>query len=964
MDFSLVPSPSSEYNKQRTEAHFNVHSFNFPTNNLTRRSGVRRPKCFEEENKQSTEEAGERARYRALTSTNGIEKIDDHTLDGYRWGGNHSGVKGQCEDMSASRMSTKPNRNGSAFATDRSETCNPPSESRGRTVWRRYNLPSRSKSLDIRSGKTSPERGKTADISMVSTKGGGDNSKEAGGLEERRTVVEGTRPRPISSILPRDSTGTSNDSQEREPLSRTLDRTSRGQSFPLRLRSTSGPSSDFSRTASSFGPKGGQSILERIEKLYVSAGFDKRNSGDFSPPLLSHHKLTTEFNSPEQLSQERTGGGTFPRHFSSGRTHNLSPSQNRETFPWAQKEPSETHNSRGSLSLGFWQGHTKDRYLEEREVSLSTAFEQTGTRSLDRTRSRCTAAEIKSERTTGQITAPLGPNKLFEKGRSVSLRDLSVLRETGTNGNKDEGRETHGKIETNEANKTVKERTGWRKEQEREKETNEAKEKSEFRSTSFDEDVFTDSSPVKSPVSTTERNKLPQTWSIPSVASVKNKISQFEALTQRSQGLASGEVLLARRAFSVPSQLNSGHDGIKKSSSVKTISDLKDKWKGLKEDKEEWEKKRKTATLFDTDLGSGRSFSVNDLGLQSVPGRNALLKTEGEQPDSGNHSAEEPDKYPNAKITLETPLNRGPQRLHINQCTDEIDSSKFSTSKEVRKRPSLLLFNSSDDSADVLKRTPSPVSDEDKTPTNTPINLLPLSFTDQLEDSTSTGDSENQSASEPTEVVKTPEQESPPFPHPSNALSPSNHPDPISPGVKSPNSKWNKPVLDLDAWLAGVNAIIKVGNDDRFEDDDDDESTQKDDDSNYDSDSGESSVTIISNMSQLDRRSFSVRWVVRCLMEVFLPQVNYLLTFVHPLCRLSDLCHFSGDDYNMENDTDEWHSIAGRSASLSSDMSAFSCVSMLPTEELDKLLADVRSLGDSKLQVQTAASFHRHLNCI
>lgn len=32
-------------------------------------------------------------------------------------------------------------------------------------------------------------------------------------------------------------------------------------------------------------------------------------------------------------------------------------------------------------------------------------------------------------------------------------------------------------------------------------------------------------------------------------------------------------------------------------------------------------------------------------------------------------------------------------------------------------------------------------------------------------------------------------------------------------------------------------------------------------------------------------------------------------------------------------------------------MSAFSCISVLPSEELDKLLEDVRSLGDDNLQV-------------
>lgn len=78
------------------------------------------------------------------------------------------------------------------------------------------------------------------------------------------------------------------------------------------------------------------------------------------------------------------------------------------------------------------------------------------------------------------------------------------------------------------------------------------------------------------------------------------------------------------------------------------------------------------------------------------------------------------------------------------------------------------------------------------------------------------------------------------------------------------------------------------------------------------------------------------------------------ITALFAACSLSDLCNFAGTDYDSDNDSDEWQSTGRRSASLSSDVSALSCVSVMPAEELDKLLQDVRSLGDDNLQVQTA----------
>lgn len=88
-------------------------------------------------------------------------------------------------------------------------------------------------------------------------------------------------------------------------------------------------------------------------------------------------------------------------------------------------------------------------------------------------------------------------------------------------------------------------------------------------------------------------------------------------------------------------------------------------------------------------------------------------------------------------------------------------------------------------------------------------------------------------------------------------------------------------------------------------------------------------------------------WVCRC----FVTNVSPL---VHRLCSLSDLCNFAGIENESENESDNWQTATRRSASLSSDMSAFSYVSVMPAEELDRLLDDVKSLGDSNLQVPAA----------
>ena len=812
MDLSLLPTPASEYNKQRTDARFTVRSANSPSYSLTRRSAVRKPRGILEE---ETEEARDTERCGMDTGANGTNKEEDHTVTGYQARGrSRSGVKGQQEEKEAPglKMSTKLNQNGSADKTIReSGAANPAPESRGRTDSRRNNLSSRSRSLDWTTGERSPDRGKRG--YTLSTKRGG-----TGGLDEKG--VESGRGRVMSSVEYYNSARTSNDA----PEGQMLDRASRGHTLPSRFRSQT-----------LLGPKGGQSIQERIEKLYGSTGVGKTEDGS-KPKDFSTQK-----------SYERASGGTFPRRFSSGEK---SPKQSRRSFTWAEKDTSgsESHLSPGtcktadSLPRGQWQGQTQSsRYSEG-----SKWLEGTGTMSLDRARSRYTvAAQIRSSRAAQS-------NTLSEEGRS----DLSRLRERREGESKDQGWANHPeeKGKTNALNNTFRDRRGWLKEQEKENET-------ELKSSSTDEDVF-ESNPQKNTMKTIDRKKVPERVSVSTAASVKNKIHQFEALMQRSQGLATGQVLMPRRAFSVPTQLSRAHDGVKKSGSAKAIGGLRDKWESLKEGEEEKEEEK--ATGAGKTLGSGRSLSVDEAGLSLARREkegNDLVEKKEKDTDKVNNSAEDFDTFSRLRSTLEIPLDGGSQRRRRNFYIDETDFSKASSPEEASKRsPSSLPSSSSDTSTGVQKTTivTSPVSDEDKTPTNTPDHSPFRPPTAQPENPTPVAGSEKGSTSVLEQAAKTPDQESLPLPRPLATSSHSNLPDLVSPHI-SPNRK--KRVLDLDAWVAGLNPDIKVWNDDE-DDEDDDESTQKDEDSNYDSDSGESSVTVTSYMSQSDRKSFCIRWVL------------------------------------------------------------------------------------------------------
>lgn len=754
----LLPTPVTESNKQRTGALFTVRSANSPSYSLTRRPGVRGAKGLSVEQREDTEEVGKRER--DGKNTNGTNEEDDRVAGYQARTGCHSSVVGQCEEkVTRGRdKSSKLNQNGIGdkmnTGTGRSE--NPAFESRGSAESRRSNWQSRSKSLDWRTGRTKAD------------KGGEGFKKQIGGLDEKQSAAEGVSGRVMFSRQTYNSAGVRDVSRERSPgeyMSQTLDRTTRGRSLPSRFRSRSGSSSTTSE------PTGGQSILERIEKLYVSAGFGKDEScGKVKEPITTTDTLR---------SYERPAGATLPRE------------RSKKSITWASQTLSETFSPERSrrLSGDECQGKFQDSHPEVSGVNWQKGFTEVGTKSLDRARSRNTkAAHI---------------------------------------------RETRAQAETNGINC--------------------AKETDETKGGSTD-DVF-ESNPKSSTLKTTDRKKLSE---MPSAASVRNKISQFEALSQRA-----GQVLMHRRAMSVPTQLNKGHDRVKKSGSAKAIVGLKDKWAGVKEGGEMGEEKEKAAAAGKKAVAE-RSLSLDEVGLRSRR-KDEAGKDSVDNGAKGNDCAEDFGKYSRLKGTLEIPLDGGAQGRRRNFYIDVTEFPKLSSPEESSEKnnsaPSSLPSNPNQTSTSMQKITPtvimSPVSDNDKTPTNTPDHSPFHSPSTRLENTSPAAHTPNR-ASVIIQEAQSHDPDSSPLPHPLATSSHSNLPDLISPDVKTVGHKGKKQLLDLDAWVASLKSDVKTWNDNE-DDDDDDDSTQKDEDSNYDSDSGESSVTITSNMSQTDRRSFSVR---------------------------------------------------------------------------------------------------------
>uniref|UniRef100_A0A3Q2R172 Uncharacterized LOC105928481 n=1 Tax=Fundulus heteroclitus TaxID=8078 RepID=A0A3Q2R172_FUNHE len=831
MDF-LHPS-TSENIPQKTSGRFTVRSANSPSYSLTRSPGMRK-----------------RQTAQSVKGTNGANKKED------------IGVAHQTELNQNGTAERKHLENG----TDVGGT--PTLYSQGRTEGRRCNLTSRSMNLSWKAGVRDPPQNARAGTSTLLGK------RAAGDFKEPRTENKNISIGRTCSLKGFKYAGPSHTEGNSSVNQDFADRASKVSSHPVKFRSES-------------PPQAVQSIQERIQKLFESAG-------------------------------ETAVGGTFPRRFSSSDDYN--PVGKTMASILAQKKvnhtstetlvPPEIVEFNGRSTANLRQGQLNSKYLEEDKWGSETL--DMGTKSLDRFRSRNTAAaRIRSARAAAGMS----------QSQTIVGDTSSTFQQKGAIINQEDCR-----ADTTERFK-VQGRT-----KERDEET---KQQTELKRGIKEGDVF-ETNPGKGTLQSTERDMLSESRT--SSASVRNKISQFEALTQR----ATRQVQMSRRTFSVPTQLHKAQEGVKKSGSAKDISERSDKWET---NKDSWIEKRKNT-------GAERSLSVDEtgisLGKSETAGSNLFDK-------SKNNLSGDLGKYSSLKKKLQIPLNERAQPGFF--CFDETDFIKHSPAPNIKDSnikdmtmSTVSLTHGSDMQPWPPCEISSPVSDDEKTPTNTPLNTSPfLSPVKEPETIFPFGDNtgppvigqENTHKDRDSTLLpptalsqnsesdvfithenKTKDKDSPHLPP--DRSSKNNWPEVFNPNVKTELPKGRKQLTDLKAWIAGLDPDYKCWDEYMQESEDDDESTQKDNDSNYDSDSGDSSVTITSNISQSDNRSFSV--------------------------SLSELCSFSGADNESDNDSDDWELSGRRSVSVSSDVSVFSCVSLLPAEELDKLIDGVKNLGDETLQ--------------
>ncbi|KAK6326884.1 hypothetical protein J4Q44_G00025290 [Coregonus suidteri] len=658
---------------------------------------------------------------------------------------------------------------------------------RGRTEWRRLNLPKRSKSLDWRGGEASPGEWRRTGVLRFSGNLGGSTLKRAESLESRGAGESKVLSRvkafnsagPGEMMSPVGGSGSGCSPGERvSPVGLgcvvlALERASGGQSLPTRLRSS--PGSGIREPASgSVGSSRGQSIWDRIQKLYGTTGPDEAANRDKGGKKERGNMVLTNTVDKKSGSREDSEKETV-------RMGNTAQEKEKRTDVEGKRHEKKEAEKRGR---------------ENTEVSLPQ-HSQSVTRTRD----------------SQPITTP---------GVGVTTGSNSRL----TN-------QLNGKTDTYDRSKTPA--------------------RDVTREGSLSEDVFEANTPERIHLQNTENTKLPGKLVAPSTASVRNKIHQFEALTQTSQ-VPVPNYLKPRRAFSVPEQLSEAREAVRKS-------------------------------------GSDRQGKL-DIPLNGKTTRDTLRDFSIDEPDLPKHTVTPQDwsrRGTNTKTTTVTAKDTSSSQL----------SNCNNNSNEVLGAPDQSRRLHSRDSPNL----PSPVSDDDKTPTTPPRTTpeLPLPPPSPFHP-------QNTSPHLPTTSLQPKHQQGV-----DSGLAALKHP-PVSthtaqgrvttdPDIPVSHSGLGRDSLSLPLSLPLLPTLARWNSEEggwSDEEDTDDEGTEKDEDSNYDSDSAESSVTITSTMSQSHRRSFSL--------------------------SLAELCNFGEVDYDPQSSSDS------------------------EDDELDRLLDDVKGLGDTTLQ--------------
>nr|XP_055066718.1 uncharacterized protein si:dkey-92i15.4 [Misgurnus anguillicaudatus]XP_055066719.1 uncharacterized protein si:dkey-92i15.4 [Misgurnus anguillicaudatus]XP_055066720.1 uncharacterized protein si:dkey-92i15.4 [Misgurnus anguillicaudatus] len=411
-----------------------------------------------------------------------------------------------------------------------------------------------------------------------------------------------------------------------------------------------------------------------------------------------------------------------------------------------------------------------------------------------------------------------------------------------------------------------------------------------------------DSSAVK----TEEKRGDEETISSPTLDSVKNTIHKFEALAQQSQNAP--QIIRARRALSVPEQPKPVVH-VRKSD-----SDINLNFRKMMGNTE----RIKTNSIEEPEgnLDRNRTHHSNlTINVQPTSKQRMTYKTRIEliptfsqlhEPKSDQHISTWDKRWtvrnrhidePDLTITPGTGLQRSN--------TD----SQLSKVNRLLKQQSIHV--NMDDNNDEF---------DDDTPTNSP-DRDPLTVNMQRQNSTLKPQTaartlERSDGGASISVKSADNVTYPKVVNPSQSSASTVPAPPIYSSFNTSNNNNYKRALE-DVGPT-VTSMARWSSDEEDYDDDDDDYGGTD---SEDSDSGESSVTITSNMSQSDRRSFSL--------------------------SLQELCIFGGVDYKPSDDED-W--APSRSASLCSDISAFSSVTLLSNNELDRLMDDVKNLGDETLQ--------------
>nr|XP_029503264.1 pro-interleukin-16-like [Oncorhynchus nerka] len=335
-----------------------------------------------------------------------------------------------------------------------------------------------------------------------------------------------------------------------------------------------------------------------------------------------------------------------------------------------------------------------------------------------------------------------------------------------------------------------------------------------------------------------------------------------------------------------------------------------------------------TGEVGENAVGSGTFSNVKgklDIPLNGKTTRDTLRDFSIDEPDLPNHTVTPLDwsrRGTNTKTTTLTGKDTSSSQLSnsVNNSNDVLGGPDQSRRPHSRDSPNL----------------PSPVSDDDKTPTNTPQNspfhpqntpptsphLPTTSMQPKHQQGVDSGLADLKNPPVSTHTAQGRVTTDPAIPVSHSGLGRDSLSLPLT--SSSPSS------LPLLPTLARWNSEEGGWSDE----DTDDEGTEKDSDSTYDSDSAESSVTVTSAMSQSHRRSFSL--------------------------SLAELCNFGEVDYDPQSssDSEEAPSTYAQPPVVSRRV-WLSCVSVLGSDELNSPAGKtykghgghtLQSLGDTTLQ--------------